>query len=154
MKNNFFVDTNIFLRFLTRDEEKQYQAVKRLFSQAAKGKISLVTSALVVFELVWTLQSYYDETRESIVEKIIALLNHPNLEVEHRELLMESLIIWPQKNVEFNDCFNYVWAKNQQAKGIYSYDRHFDRLPRIPRLEPRANKTRRQTLKATTNLST
>lgn len=132
----YFVETNIFLRFLTRDEEKQYQACKRLFRKAGKGELNLITSALVVFEVIWTLFSFYQEPKESIIEKIVSLLNLPNLEVEHKEGFLEALVIWQEKNVDFNDVFNSVWARRQKASAIYSYDKHFDKLPQVPRLEP------------------
>ena len=131
-----FVDTNIFLRFLTRDEEKQYQACRKLFRQAQKGKIKLITSPLVVFELIWTLASYYQEPKEKIVEKILSLLEFPNLEVEQREIFLEALLLWQEKNIDFNDAFNFVWAQKKKVSRICSYDSHFDKLPQILRLEP------------------
>lgn len=132
----YFLDTNVILRFLTRDEEKQYQACKKLFNKTKKGKIKFITSALVVFEVIWTLQSYYNETKESIVEKITSLVELPNLETEHKEIFLESLFIWQQKNIEFNDAFNYIWARDKRVSSIYSYDKHFEILPKISRIEP------------------
>ena len=131
-----FVDTNIFLRFLTRDQEKQFQACRRLFARAKQGKIKLTTSALVVFELIWTITSYYQESKESVVEKMMSILDFPNLTVEHEELFLESLLLWQQQNTEFNDAFNYVWAKRKKVTDIYSFDKHFDKFPQVTRKEP------------------
>lgn len=58
MPDRFFVDTNLFLRYLTDDVPEQAQAVERLLGQAAAGEIILVTSGLVVAELVWTMESF------------------------------------------------------------------------------------------------
>jgi len=132
----FFIETNIFLRFLTRDEEKQFQACKKLFEKAKRGKIELITSALVIFEIIWTLLSYYHERKESIIEKILSLLEFPSLEVEHKDIFIESLVIWQEKNIDFNDAFNYAWAKKKKAEAIYSFDKHFDRLPNLKRIIP------------------
>lgn len=38
----FFVDTNVFLRYLTNDVPAQADAVEFLLQRAAKGKVSLV----------------------------------------------------------------------------------------------------------------
>jgi len=133
---SFFIDTNIFLRFLTRDQEKQYQACRKLFFQAQKGKIKLITTSLVIFELIWTLISYYEDPKEKVVEKVLSLLDFPNLKVEHKTLLFEALLLWQRKNIDFNDAFNFIWAQNKKVEQIYSYDKHFDRLSQIPRVEP------------------
>lgn len=130
-----FVDTNIFLRFLTADSKKQHEACKKLFSKTKSGKIKLFTSSLVIFELIWTLESYYEETKIQIIEKISLLLELSNLKVENKKLLLKSLLLWQDKNMEFNDVFNFVVARKNKIKDIYSYDQHFDKLE-IKRLEP------------------
>lgn len=131
-----FVDTNIFLRFLARDQEKQYQACRKLFKQAQENKINLITSSLVIFELIWTLVSYYQESKNQIVEKILSLLELSNLRVENREIFFESLLLWQEKNIDFNDAFNFTWAQKKKIRKIYSYDRHFDKLSGIRRSGP------------------
>ncbi len=53
MKNEtFFVDTNLFLRYLTNDNPKQADAVERLLRRAAEGQVRLVTNSLVFAEIV------------------------------------------------------------------------------------------------------
>ena len=52
-----FADTNLFLRFLTNDVPAQADLVDRLLIQAAEGAIRLVTTPLVIAEIVWTLRS-------------------------------------------------------------------------------------------------
>ena len=53
-----FVDTNIFLRYLTKDDPSKYERCREMFKRAVKGEITLSTSAMVIAELVWTLLSY------------------------------------------------------------------------------------------------
>ncbi|MBM3282820.1 type II toxin-antitoxin system VapC family toxin [Candidatus Gottesmanbacteria bacterium] len=132
----YFVDTNIILRFLTRDEEVQFRACRELFKKAKAGKIDLITSSLVIFEIIWTLISYYEEPKTSVIEKIISLLELPHFTVEHKEIILESLAIWQHKNIKFNDAFNFVWTQKGKIALIYSYDKDFDLLPQIKRIEP------------------
>ncbi|MBI4096809.1 MAG: PIN domain-containing protein, partial [Candidatus Levybacteria bacterium] len=98
--------------------------------------IKLITSAIVIFEVLWTLQSYYNEQKEQIVEKITSLLDFPNLEVENKEIFHEALAIWQQENVSFNDVFNYVWMQKKGIKKLYSFDKDFDKLPLVSRILP------------------
>ena len=131
-----FVDTNIFIRFLIRDIEKQAQAAKRLFNRAEKGEVLLVTSSAVVFEVIWTLSSFYKESKDEVIEKITSFLEISTLEVENKELIIESLLIWQEKNIGFIDAYNYLWSQKHEIKSLYSFDKHFDDLPNIKRLEP------------------
>ncbi|MGQ9849984.1 MAG: hypothetical protein ACUVSU_08040 [Aggregatilineaceae bacterium] len=47
-----FADTNLFLRYLTNDVPEQADAVERLLRRAAAGELRLMTSALVVGEII------------------------------------------------------------------------------------------------------
>ncbi|MFH1961060.1 MAG: PIN domain-containing protein [Patescibacteria group bacterium] len=87
-----FVDTNIFLRFLVKEDEQAYNKSFALFKKASEGKINLITSSLVIFEIIWTLESFYKVKKSDIVGKVLGILNLPNLEVEKAELLFQALI--------------------------------------------------------------
>ena len=50
-----FVDTNIFLCFLTNDDPRKADACEQLFKKAVSGKESLFTTELVIAEIVWVL---------------------------------------------------------------------------------------------------
>jgi predicted nucleic acid-binding protein len=52
-----FIDTNVFLRFLTRDDFAKAERVKALLEQAEKGEVELTTSESVISELVFVLSS-------------------------------------------------------------------------------------------------
>ncbi len=52
-----FIDTNIFIRFLTKDDPVKAAACYRLFEQAQRQEIELVTSEAVIAEVVFVLSS-------------------------------------------------------------------------------------------------
>ncbi len=49
---SLFVDTNVFLRFLTNDDPAKARRVETLFRDALRGKIRLTTSLLVIAEMI------------------------------------------------------------------------------------------------------
>jgi predicted nucleic acid-binding protein len=55
MTNNpkFFVDSNIFLRYLNKDEPKHTAASASLFQKAQDGEIELFCGPPVFFEIAW-----------------------------------------------------------------------------------------------------
>jgi predicted nucleic acid-binding protein len=52
-----FMDANVFLRFLTRDDPVKAERVKALLERARDGEVALVTSESVITELVFVLSS-------------------------------------------------------------------------------------------------
>ena len=52
-----FLDTNVILRFLTRDDEEKADACLRLFQRVQRGDEELVTCEAVVSEVVYVLSS-------------------------------------------------------------------------------------------------
>lgn len=81
-----FLDTNLFIRYLVNDLPGQADKVDRLFQQAEKGKVRLVTGPPVFFELVWTLKSFYKKPREYIYECLRSILGIEGLETLDLEI--------------------------------------------------------------------
>lgn len=132
-----FVDTNVFLRFLIKDVLDQAEAAHRLFQQAGQGSISLVTTSMVVAEVVWTLESFYKETKEDIQPMVLSFLNTPGLEVEGGDLIIRALLWYIDKNIDFIDAYNAAWMENHGITTIYTFDRnHFSRLGGMKVLAP------------------
>ncbi len=70
------LDTNILARYLTQDDEPQFQSALRLLSK--KG-VKFFVSDLVLVELDWVLSHVYDWTRAEIAESLARLLTIHNL---------------------------------------------------------------------------
>ena len=125
----FFIDTNIFLRFLTNDIPAQAQAVEEVLKRANKGEIDLYTSVLTLAEIVWTLESYFDLLREDIHDKVIAILNTTGLRVEEADRLAQAVTLYADLNIDFIDAYNAVWMKDQGLSKVITFDlKHFNRV--------------------------
>ena len=124
-----FLDANVILRYLLNDIPEQADAVDELLKEAEEGKILLRTTALVIAEIVWTCESYYELPKEEIRDKVLAILSTPGLEVENAELLAEAAILYVEKNVDFIDAYNACWAKREGIRFAYTFDlKHFRRF--------------------------
>ena len=71
---NKFVDTNIFLRYLTGDDPPKYERCRGLFKRAVEGELGLSTSVMVIAELIWTLLSYYKVPKAEVIEKVSVIV--------------------------------------------------------------------------------
>jgi uncharacterized protein len=127
-----FADINLFLRFLTNDVPAQANAVESLLQRAAKGKVNLVTTDIVIAEIVWTLESYYELDKDEIQTLVLGILNTDGLEVIDSDLILQAIVLYADKNVDFIDAFNAAWMIKNNVDKIYTFDqKHFNRFGKI-----------------------
>lgn len=131
-----FIDTNIFLRYLTRDVPAKYSRCREIFKQAMEGKVELATSAIVIAEIIWTLLSYYKVAKADVIEKISTIVSTRNLYISDRDIIADALLLYSRKNIDFIDAYNAVYMKYHDIEEIYSYDEDFDLIGDILCTEP------------------
>jgi predicted nucleic acid-binding protein len=132
-----FVDTNIFLRFLVNDDPEKADACEALFREAISGKKDLMTSEMVIAEIIWVLESYYELEKSAIRELVEKILNTKNLTCPNSGIIISALAFYVEKNIDFIDAYNAFVMKRDQIGAIYSFDKHFDRVDWIERVEPK-----------------
>lgn len=131
-----FVDTNVFLRFLTNDDPAKARRAERLFHDATSGRVLLTTSVLVIAEIVWTLESFYELGKTEIAEKVEKILVTPNLECEESARVLLALDMYVDQNVDFIDAYHAFYMRGHELTRIATYDRkHFRRVPWVEILE-------------------
>jgi uncharacterized protein len=135
--NDYFIDTNIFLRFLTDDVPEQAKAIDKLLTRVEKGALELHTSVLTIAEVVWTLESYYGLQPDDVRNKVIGILNTPGLQVENAELIAQAMGIYVDANIDFVDAYNGLWMRERGINTAITFDtKHFRRIPGITSLTP------------------
>lgn len=131
-----FIDTNIFLRYLTKDDPSKYDKCRKIFKKAVEGKIELATSGIVIAELIWTLLSYYKVQKADVIEKISIIVSTDNLYIPDKDIITDALVLYSRKNIDYIDAYNAVFMKRHGFEEIYSYDEDFDVVENIKRTEP------------------
>ena len=127
-----FVDTNVFLRYLTNDDTVRAARADRLFHDAVSGRVFLRTSALVIAEIVWTLESFYGLPKSQIAEKVEKILNTPNLECDDSARILQALDTYVHENIDYIDAYHVFYMRDLGLVRIATYDRkHFGRIPWI-----------------------
>ncbi|OGG02154.1 hypothetical protein A2W14_06510 [Candidatus Gottesmanbacteria bacterium RBG_16_37_8] len=124
---NYYLDTNIILRFLLLDNLQQAKKVRHIFHQARKGLIEIYIPYLAFFEAVFMLTNLYKFKKKEISEKITKLINLPFLQIEKRELLLKTLQFYPKINVSFVDLTFFLEAENLD-KTLLTFDRKLKKL--------------------------
>lgn len=135
-----FVDTNVFIRFLTGDDPAKAQQCKELFERANRGEVELTTSESVIAEIVFILSSkrLYNQSRSDIRARLYPIISIQGLKLAHRRMYLRALDIYEKNNLDFEDALTVAQMERQELTELYSYDGDFDKVQGadITRLEP------------------
>ncbi len=131
-----FLDTNIILRFLTWDDPIKAERCEKLFKRVAAGKTTLFTSTMVIAEVLWTLEKAYKIPKTQVARLVGKMLNTPNIHLDEKDTLLAALSLHELRNMDFIDAYNAMVMQSKDIHAIYSYDKDFDLMPPIQRLEP------------------
>lgn len=131
-----FLDTNILLRYLTRDDEQKAQWALDLLIRVEQGEEKVITSSLVIFETIFTLQRFYKVPRPEIKELILPIISLRGLHLPGKNLFYQAFDLYITKNISFVDAYNAAYMLSEGIVNIYTWDTDFDRIEGIVRLEP------------------
>ena len=98
------IDTNVLVRFLVRDEERQFARAQRLLRREAERGEPVFVSQLVLLETEWVLRSRYGLSKAEILGTFSGLLESAELQIEGEPSLEQALFIWKDSAAEFADC--------------------------------------------------
>ena len=125
----YFVDTNVFMRYLVNDNADHADRVEIFLEQAEKGKIKLVTGPPVFFELAWTLKSFYEMKKNEIYSCLLSIAGIPGLTVTDIDVIIDALNMYKEHSVEFSDAYISVLSKKMNADGVATFNKkHFNKL--------------------------
>ena len=135
-----FLDTNVILRYVTHDDEAKGQASAELFQRVQRGEEELVTSEAIVAECAFILASRrhsYQFGRAEIRAELVPVLSLEGLTLPHKEVCLRALdlhVLFPQ--LDYEDALAVAHMEARGIAEVVSYDRDFDRVPGVARVEP------------------
>ncbi len=133
-----FLDTNILVRLLTRDDEEKASRVVALLLRVEAGEEQVTVSPMVIFETVFILEKSYVVPRAKIRDDLQYVLALPNVRIADKQTYYEALDVYATTRLSFADAYNAAFMRSQRLSEIYTWDTDFDRLPGITRVEPAA----------------
>lgn len=133
-----FVDTNIFIRHLTRDDPEKAEACFALFQKAERNEVTLTTNEAVIAEVVYVLSSrtLYSLSRGAIRALLYPILSLQGLKLPNRRMYLRALDVYAATNLDFEDALIVAHMERLKMSDLVSYDRGFDHVPGVVRLEP------------------
>ena len=125
------LDTNVLVRLVTRDDEKQAQRAKSAFDKHADEDGGLFVADIVLVELCWTLATSYKLARADIARTVRALLDNASIALESPAAVRDALGSFEQGGADFPDCMIVAKAREAGCSRTLSFDQCMGSLPGV-----------------------
>jgi predicted nucleic-acid-binding protein len=117
------VDTNVLVRLVTRDDEKQVAAAEAFVERGAW------VPQLALAEATWVLSAVYDLDARAIATAVEMLLNHRDLTLEGSEVVASAVAVFRKRPaLGFSDCLMLEAARKAGHLPLGTFDRGLGRL--------------------------
>ena len=127
MTSTVVVDANVILRYLLADHEEHSEYARQVFTRLRTGEQHGFIPEGVLVECVYVLLKVYAVPRREIAEKLSGLLAYRGMLADHKQLLLESLRLFHEKNIDIVDAIVHFIAE-QRGWVVCSFDRDLQRL--------------------------
>ena len=135
-----FLDANVILRYLTRDDEAKAEACYELFQRVQRGEEEISTFEAIVAEVVYVLSSPrlpYRLDHGEIQARLLPILTLRGLKLPHKRVCLRALDLYASSAfLDFEDALAVAHMERRRITEIVSYDRDFDRVAGLRRAEP------------------
>ena len=117
------VDTNVLVRLLARDDDKQARLADQFVAKGAW------VSHLVLAETVWVLDAVYERTPAQLMAAISLLLAHESLVLQDADTVTAALAHFQAKPaLVFSDCLVLEIARKAGHVPLGTFDRALAKL--------------------------
>lgn len=127
MKKEVILDSNIFIRFLVGDIKDQSEKAQVIFNNIEQGRVKGHVSILVVNEVIWILENFYELKRAIYLPQLVKLLSLRNIKIMEakKKILLMILEKMQVSSIDFTDIYlSYI----KENKEILSFDRDFQKI--------------------------
>lgn len=122
------VDTNILVRFLVRDDEKQAASVYQVFKTAEAQKETLFVPLLVILEMIWVLESAYAVSRNEMLDSISDLMAMSIFKFEQQSALQQFVSSARGNEHDLPDLLIAYSAKKNGCETTLTFDKKASRF--------------------------
>ncbi len=131
-----FLDTNVLLRHLRQDLPEQSERATAYLERVEQGQLQVRTADTVIFETVFTLQRTYRQPKQAIRDAVLPLIELPGIILPAKRRFRRVFDLYVNLNISFADAYHAVLMEKLKLTEVVSFDREFDRVPGLQRLEP------------------
>jgi len=132
MSEEPFLDTNILLRHLLGDEPTQSPRATAYVRAIEQGLRQAHLSDVVVSEAVFALERSKAEIRSAV----LSLVELHGIVLAGKRKFREVFDLYVERNISFADAYHVAMMQKLGLSKIVSFDRDFNRVLTLQRVEP------------------
>ena len=129
-------DTSVWLRHLTADNDVMSPKATALVRRIEAGDESVRLTDQVVFETGFTLERTYKLPKFEIRSLLRGFIQLPTVVLENKQWWNLTLDLYTSTKLSLVDAYHVILMQREGTTEIISFDRGFDRIPNITRIEP------------------
>jgi predicted nucleic-acid-binding protein len=115
------LDTNVLVRYIMQDDEKQSLQASKLIESLDSDNPGYITIVSVV-ELYWVLTSCYALTGQQVAQALEAILRTKQFLVERADQVMRALRVFGEGKADFADCLIERSASGAGCEETMTFD--------------------------------
>ena len=126
MKKNFYlIDTNVVIRFLTRDNEILSEKSAEIFEKIERGELRAKITDSVLAEIIYVITKIYKMDRESAANTLKKIIDLKGIVNRDKTQLKKALNVFACQKIDIVDAILKV--RSNQCLGVLSFDKHLNR---------------------------
>lgn len=123
------IDTNVLVRYLVRDDERQFQRVHDFISRQVSEKEPLHIPVTVALEVEWVLRSRYKFDKDTVISAYLNLLRTREVTFENETAVEVALHHYQTFKADFADCLHVALAGLRGHPPLYTFDEKAGKIP-------------------------
>ena len=129
MVKQIILDTNVLARYLLQDVEAQYKKAREIIGLIENKKAIGLVSILVIDELIWVLENFYELKRSEYIPQIMKILSIKDIKIIEidKNTIMKIFVKMLKKNIDFTD---FYLAEIKGKNEIFTFDKDLTKLMR------------------------
>ncbi|PFG53574.1 putative nucleic-acid-binding protein [Marinobacter sp. LV10R520-4] len=117
------LDTNVLVRYLTQDDAAQSALANQVIEEQLTPRNPGFISSIVLVEVVWVLETCYNQTQSAIEAIVNGLLMTRQLVVDEADLVYLALKRFSGGNADFSDALIAVISENRGCSSTLTFDK-------------------------------
>jgi len=101
-----------------------------------RGEETVWLPDIALADVIWTLRSFYKRSKAEIRDVLLPILSLRGIRLRDRAVAFHALVLFAEKNIDFSDALISAEMLTRGYTEIYSYDRDFDKVREVERVEP------------------
>lgn len=132
------MDTDVIIRLLTGDDLEKQARARALFKRIEASEVIVFAPITTIADCVCVLSSpsLYKLPRTEVVGLLLPILRLRGFRVQDRRAVLRALDLYAATALDFGDAYLIASMQRLASQTVYSFDRDYDRIKGIQRLEP------------------